>query len=88
MAYSNKKRQKLTDCNSLLKVFDPGTRERSPASLIAKEFHWRKPEDRRVQLVYASRKVTGVAHNLAQHGRRELCHGVMQNNVPACVARM
>jgi hypothetical protein len=74
-----------TDCYSLLKVFDPGTIDKSPVSLIAKEFHMVKPEGRRIQLVYASRKVNGVARKLAQHGRRELCRGVMQSYAPTCV---
>jgi hypothetical protein len=29
----------------LLKIFDPGSEARSPASLIAKEFFFLKPED-------------------------------------------
>jgi hypothetical protein len=74
-----------TDCYSLLKVFDPSTIDRSPVSLIAKEFHRVKPEGRKIQLVYVSRKVNGVAHKLAQHRRRELCRGVMQSYAPTCV---
>jgi hypothetical protein len=34
-----------TDCSLLLKIFDPGSEARSPASLIAKKFFSLKPED-------------------------------------------
>jgi hypothetical protein len=77
-----------TDCNSLLKIFDPGSADRSPASIIAKEFHLLKPEDRSIKLVHVSRKVNGVAHNLAQMGRSELCGGVLLDHVPACMSEL
>jgi hypothetical protein len=38
--------------------------------------------------VYVSRKVNGVAHNLARLGRREWCGGVVQANIPACVSEL
>ena len=77
-----------TDCSSLLKIFEPGSVDRTSTSFIAKEFHMVKPVYRIVNLVHISRQVNGVAHNLAQHGRRVLCDGVLQYNVPACVSEL
>jgi hypothetical protein len=39
-------------------------------------------------LTFERVKVNGVAHNLAQHGHRELCCGVMQSYAPTCVSGM
>jgi ribonuclease HI len=48
-----------TDCSSLLKIFDPASEDRSPVSLIAKEFHALKPEDRTIKIVHVNTKVNG-----------------------------
>ena len=77
-----------TDCSSLLKIFDPGSLDRSPTSLIAKEFHMLKPHDRIVNLAHFSRQGNGVAHNLAQHGRRVLCSSILPYSVPECVSEL
>jgi hypothetical protein len=66
-----------TDCSSLLKVF---------FILVL----WIGPRLASLQkndpISLCCRKVNGVAHNLSQHGRRELCRGVMENNAPSCVS--
>jgi hypothetical protein len=47
---------KILEPTQCLKFSDPGTSNRTPVSFIAKEIYMLKPEGRRIQLVYASRK--------------------------------
>lgn len=77
-----------TYCNSLIKIFDPGSVDRSPASFMAKYFHRLKHEHIAVKFLYVNRLANGVAHNLAQWGRREWSDGVLFDQVPTCMLEL
>ena len=74
-----------TDCQSLLKVFDPGDNDRTDLGTIARDFNLLITEGKTVKLEYRNREANCLAHDIAAFAARESSFGVLFGRVPPCV---
>jgi hypothetical protein len=77
-----------TDCLALLKLFNPGGKNRSPCKIIDQDFNRLIPRDKEIKLEHTNRNTNMLAHEIAKFASNELCGGVLRGQVPMCMSEL